>query len=204
MSEAELAEASAPQTQGDGADASLARKLRDRSPEAGAELYDRFAPRLYRFTLARLLGDATTAEEVVIETLALAARDITRFDPRRASLATWLFGVARRQVNLEIRRQRRRTSVPAWAQEPLSAAEGRVTIPDLATAVTGKVEAQRKVAALAEVLSGGEMEVLVLHYVEELAAREIGRVIGRSERAVHAMLHRARTKARERLVHDDG
>jgi len=39
--------------------------------------------------------------------------------------------------------------------------------------------------------------------VEELSAREVGQVIRRSERAVHSILHRARKKARERLVGDE-
>jgi len=43
----------------------------------------------------------------------------------------------------------------------------------------------------------------VLSCVEKLSAREIGQVIGRSERAVHSILHRARTKAREGLVGDE-
>ncbi len=48
-----------------------------------------------------------------------------------------------------------------------------------------------------------EFQVLVLYNLGGLGAAEIGRVIGRSERAVHSLLHRARTKARERLLHDD-
>ena len=204
MTEVEMTQTGAPQRQVQEAEADLARRLRAKAPEAGTQLYDQFAPRLYRFALTRLLGDSASAEEVVIESLAAAARDIVRFDPRRASLGTWLFGVTRREVNLEIRRQRRRKSVPAWAQEPLSAAERTMTAPDPAVAVTDKLVAQRQVFALTVVLSEGEMEVLVLRYVEDLTVEEIGKVIGRSVRAVHSMLHRARTKARERLVRDDG
>ncbi len=66
-----------------------------------------------------------------------------------------------------------------------------------------RLEARRKVAALRSLLSEAEMEVLVLSCVEELSAREIGQVIGRSERAVHSILHRAKAKARERLVGDE-
>jgi DNA-directed RNA polymerase specialized sigma24 family protein len=42
--------------------------------------------------------------------------------------------------------------------------------------------------------------VLVLSSIEELSVKEIGRVVGRSERAVHSLLHRAKAKARERLA----
>ena len=59
-----------------------------------------------------------------------------------------------------------------------------------------------QVALLAEALSPTEFEVLVLNCLSKLSAREIAHVIGRSERAVHSLLHRARMKARERLAQD--
>jgi len=73
---------------------------------------------------------------------------------------------------------------------------------DLEASALSRLEAQRQVVALSAVLSELELEVLVLSCVEEFSAREIGQVLGRSERAVHSILHRARTKARERLVGD--
>jgi len=68
--------------------------------------------------------------------------------------------------------------------------------------VAQRLDAQRQVAALATALSGLEMEVLQLHFVEEFSLREIGRVVGRSERAVDSLLRRAKQKARERLAED--
>ncbi len=51
-------------------------------------------------------------------------------------------------------------------------------------------------------LSEAEMEALTLHYAHDFSEREISRIVGRSERAVHSLLHRAKQKARERLVRD--
>jgi RNA polymerase sigma-70 factor (ECF subfamily) len=173
--------------------------LRERTPGACAELYDRFAPGIFRFALTRL-GDVGSAEDTVIETMADAVRDVRRFNPRRSSLAPWLFGIARRRVHLEIRRLRRRKSAPESAQvsveSVLDVTDGR----DMAASAVDRLDARRKVAELRGLLSDREMAVLVLSCVEELSAREIGQVIGRSERAVHSILHRAKTKARERLL----
>ena len=185
------------------AEALLLAGLREHSPEACAELYDRFALRIHRFAATRLAGDVGTAEDVVVETMAWVVRDIRRFDPRRSTLAAWVYGIARRRVMLEIRRRKRLKSVPAEAQvsaDEIGDLSGGV---DVAEGTTARLEARTKVAALRRVLSQMEFDVLVLHCVEELSAREVAQVIGRSERAVHSILHRARKKARERLVGDE-
>jgi len=186
------------------ADAALVLGLRQRRPEASAQLYDRFAPSLHRFALTRLGGDIGVAEDLVVETLADACRSITTFKPRRSSLSAWLFGIARRRVQMEIRRQRRRKTLPAAARVPMEAALETAAEGDLAADAGSRLDAQQKVAHLRAHLSDLEMEVLVFSCVEQLSAGEIGQLIGRSERAVHSILHRARTKARERLVGDDG
>lgn len=180
----------------------LVRALRERSAEACAELYDRYGLGIHRFAVTRL-GDTQTAEDVVVETMVGVVRDIGRFNPRRSSLSAWVYGIARRRVLLEIRRRKRWKSVPAEAQVSMASvgdvSDGR----DLAEGSARRLDAQRTVAELRDALSELEFEVLVLSCVEELSAREVGQVIRRSERAVHSILHRARTKARGRSVGDE-
>ena len=119
-----------------------------------------------------------------------------------ATFAAWLFGIARRLVRLERRRQGRRKSVPASAQVSLDVLPETSSPHDLATSITESVAAKAKLARLREFLSEGELEVLVLHYVYEFSVQEIRSAIGRSGRAVESLLHRAKTKARERLTND--
>lgn len=191
------------QTVTEHADAALARGLQARAPEACEALYDRFAPGIHRYAVTRLRGEAALAENIVVETMAEAVRDIRRFSFRRSTLSAWVYGIARRRVLLEIRQQRRRKSVPPWAQVAMESVRETSDGADLEGSALSRLEAQRRVAVLTIVLSAAEMEALTLSSVEELSAREIGQVLGRSERAVHSILHRARTKARERLVADD-
>jgi RNA polymerase sigma-70 factor (ECF subfamily) len=63
-------------------------------------------------------------------------------------------------------------------------------------------EAQRMGAVLRELerLPKGERHVLLLAAVEELGTAEMAEVLGRSESAVRALLFRARTRLRERLI----
>lgn len=72
----------------------------NRSRTAYEDLYDRFARGLHRFAMARLQGDVEGAEDVVVETMASAVRDIKRFNPGKSSFAAWVYGIARRRVTL--------------------------------------------------------------------------------------------------------
>jgi len=185
------------------ADAALLQGLREAPAEAAGQFYDRFADSLLSFALACFPTDRQLAEDIVVQTFANAMRHLRRYDPRRASLLTWLYAIARRQVRDELRLRARRKSVPPSAQTPLEDAAGPAAGRDVSSQVAAQVDAQRFLVRLADDLSRVEFEVLILHSLHELSAKEIGRAIGRSERAVHSLLHRAKTKARERLAHDE-
>jgi DNA-directed RNA polymerase specialized sigma24 family protein len=70
----------------------------------------------------------------------------------------------------------------------------------VAASAAARVDAERLVVELRSALSDLEFDILTLNSIDQLSAREIGLAVGRSERAVHSLLHRARTKARERLI----
>lgn len=185
------------------ADDALIRGLRDAAPEACSELCRRFGPRLHRFAAARLGWDGQLAEDIAIQALADAIRNIRQFNSRKSTLTAWLYGVARRQIIRELRRRGRQKSVPSAAQVPFDHLDETTTEADPAGRLSAQLDAQRQVTEVAGILTDTEFEVLVLSAVDELSAREIGQVVGRSERAIHSLLHRARTKARERLVRDE-
>jgi len=182
--------------------ARLVHGLREQRPAAQAELCDEFGPRISRYLASRLGPQAALAEDLMIQTLVEAARNINRFDSRKAGFVAWLFGIARRQVQLELRRQGRRKSVPSSAQASLDSVAEQSAPGDLAEATIAKIEAMRQVAELRGYLSEVEMQVLVLRCLHQLSVKEIGQVVGRSERAIDSLLHRAKRKARERLTGD--
>ena len=201
MSEADT-ELSADST-GQSRDARLLAGLQQGSDACFAEFHDQFALGLHRFASARFPGDALTAEDIVVETLARAIRNLHRFDPRRSSLAAWIYGIARGQIQTEIRLRRRSKSIPVGTVRPLESLSETPDDHDLAADVTVRLDAQQQVRLLTGALTELEMEVLTLRCVEELSAKEIGQIVGKSERAVHSLLHRAKRKARERLSQND-
>jgi RNA polymerase sigma-70 factor (ECF subfamily) len=173
------------------------------SPAAQAELYDRFAGKIQRFAASLLPQDGIAAEDIVVETMVEAARDIKRFNLRKGSLSAWLYGISRRRIQQELRRSGRLKSVPAEVQTSLENLSDLPDGRDLAQSTAARLDAQCQLAELAKILSPLEIEILILNCIDELSLKEIGAVIGRSERAVHSLLHRAKQKARERMRTDE-
>ncbi len=93
--------------------------------------------------------------------------------------------------------------MPGSAQVPLDSTEELSDGEDMAARSAARLDAQRQVARLAALLSRLEFDVLFLNSVEQLSAGEIGQIVGRSKRAVHSILHRARTKARETIGREE-
>ena len=177
--------------------------LRVGEPWAHAELCRRFGPPLHRFICNRLLGDGESAEDLMVQTLLDATRNIRRYHSRKAAFAAWVFGIARRQINLERRRQNRRKAVPNSAQVPLSQAPAESDRLNVAETAVSRLEARRRLAELPDRLSDAEMEALKLHYLYGFSVQEIAHITRRSRRATDSLLHRARRKARERLARDE-
>ena len=181
----------------------LIRRLREADPGAYEELCDRFGVALHGFAAQRLAGDEESAEEVMMQTLTDAVRNIGRYDPRRSSLNAWVYGIARRKIQGERRRLLRRKSVPASARTSMEAAGEVGSGENVAEQVAAQLDAQRRVAELSRLLSDAEMEVLLLHFADGLSVKEIGGMVGRSAKAADSLLHRAVRKAREELVKSD-
>jgi RNA polymerase sigma-70 factor (ECF subfamily) len=181
-------------------DRDLAQRLREGNHAAHGELCDRFGAVLHGFAAHRLGGDQESAEDVMVQTLVEVTQNIERFDPSRGGLAAWVYGIARRKIQDARRRARRKKSVPASARTSLDHAANIASSEDLASDVAAQLDAQRQVALIAAALSEMEMEVLLLHSVDGFSVGDIGRIVGRSAKAVDSLLHRARGKAREALV----
>lgn len=87
----------------------IARGLQEGSRRAWLQLYDAYAEALWR-NVSRLVGsDSEAVADIVQETLLAAARSARHFRPHRGSLWVWLWTIARRQVALYYRKQKRNT-----------------------------------------------------------------------------------------------
>ncbi len=83
------------------------RRIRDDKDQAAfAELFQHFAPRIKAF-LMKSGSDSTMAEECAQEVMATLWHKAHLFDPSRATVATWVFTIARNKRIDVLRKQRR-------------------------------------------------------------------------------------------------
>ena len=168
-------------------------------PDPGVEfgrLFDAYARPLHRY-LARRVG-VDTAHDLVSETFMVALNGRHGYDPRRAVVRSWLYGIAtnllRRHVRTEVRGLLA-TARAAAAQGPEAGHESRV-----AERVDAQVAAARLAGALAE-LADGDRDVLLLISWAGLDSTEVAEALGIPVGTVRSRLHRVRKWLRAKAPH---
>lgn len=98
---------------------SLMRRIqRDRDRGAFSELFEHFAPRIKGF-LIKSGADQSMAEECAQDVMTTLWRKADQFDPTRASVATWIFTIARnRRIDMLRREKRPEPEDLPWGPEP--------------------------------------------------------------------------------------
>ncbi len=160
--------------------------------QAFGPLYRRYLRRVYSYVFYQL-GDHHDAEDVTERTFVAALAGLPDFHERGSTFRAWLFTIAHNTLANHLRsRSRRRT-------EHLERALDHQAPEDVGATVAQRDEARRVWRAVAA-LPAERRRVILLRFVDELSAREIGRVLGRSEGAVRVLLHRALKEVADRLA----
>lgn len=181
----------------------VARGLRAGRPDAWRALYDAFAERVWR-GVARLLGPSSTeVADVVQETMIAAAKSARNYDPESGSLWNWVWGIARHQVALHFRKQKRndpfRHTEDFWAASAgrlarwLDGAEPPADLLETAE-LAGLVR-----LALAELPDEYE-SVLSAKYLDGASVEQIAARDRSTETAVRSKLARAREAFRKAFL----
>jgi RNA polymerase sigma factor (sigma-70 family) len=160
--------------------------------ERGAfdQLYARYARPLFGYVVD-LVGDPGMAEEVVQDTFVAAWRGAAGFEGR-SSVASWLFGIARRQARDRIRSRR-----------PEPGSEGELL--DLRDPAAGPEARALELAIRAELIAALDRlpehhrEPLVLAFAYEMTGAEIAAVLGIPAGTVKSRLHAGRRALRQIL-----
>lgn len=196
-------------------DARLLERLRAGDADAFARVVREWSPQMLRFARTFVATDAS-AQEVVQETWLGVVRGLARFEGR-SQVRTWVYSILANQA--------RRRGVTDHRTVPLSslgaAGDGPVVDPDRflpagdrwagswredrAPASWGP-EAQVLSAEVAALLRDAlaalpprQREVIALRDVQGFSSEEVAELLGLSTGNVRVLLHRARTKVRERL-----
>jgi RNA polymerase sigma-70 factor (ECF subfamily) len=147
-------------------------------------LYRRYVERIYGYAFY-LLGDHHDAEDATERTFLSALGAIERFHDEGGTFRSWLFRIAHNTTMNALRSRHRRRTAPLE-----SAPEPRDPAADPAGVVARAEERRRVLAALAA-LPLERRQVIVLRFVDGMSAREIGRILDRSDGAVRVLQHRA-------------
>lgn len=139
-----------------------------RDQAAFAALFGHFAPRVKAF-LMKSGASESLAEECTQEVMATLWHKAHLFDPTRASVATWIFTIARNRRIDALRKQRR--------PEPEDLPWGPEPEPDQEDALVLQQESERLGAALAQ-LPVKQRELIEKAYFGDLSHSEIAAETG--------------------------
>lgn len=171
-------------------DEHLVERIRQGSPEAFQQLYERYFPRIQRF-VARRLSNRADADETVQEVFVNLFSSIHTFR-HEAPFGAWVFGLTRRTVASRFKKK----SVPTV---PLDTAESdrgcAPTAPrdaDPHAAYEYEERLDRLWRAISDDLSEEQRRLFHLHHVEHRSIRDIALLLRKTENAVKSHLYRAR------------
>lgn len=144
-------------------------RIRDQKDQAAfAELFGHFAPRVKGF-LMNSGASASLAEECAQEVMATCWHKAHMFDPSRASVATWIFTIARNRKIDVFRKERR--------PEPEELSWGPEEEPDQADVLAIQQESELLGRAIAE-LPAAQRELVQKAYFGDLTHSEIAEQTG--------------------------
>lgn len=180
-------------------DLALARRLLAGDELAFEEFFADYFPRLYRFALVRLGGNADAAEEVA---QAVLIRGVAKLHTYRgdAAMFTWLCTLCRREIAGWLAHVGRTAEISLVDDEPrtraaleaLAASAGHDPETELQ-----RQELSRLVQATLDHLPGRYGDVLEWKYIQELSVDEIAGRLGVRYKAAESLLTRARESFRD-------
>lgn len=150
-------------------------------------------PLVFRF-IARRVGTAI-AEDLAAETFATAYRRRASFDPGRASVRSWLYGIAANLVRNHWRAEQQLLLLDARLVPEIDLPDGAEAVEER---VTAALVAPRLAAALA-LLTREQRDALLLHAWADLSHEEIAAALEIAPGTVRSRLSRARAVLREQL-----
>ena len=180
----------------------LVRRILDGDRVAFRQLFDRFFPRLYRFTVARVGGDREVARDIVQQTFCKAIEGLEGFRGE-AALYTWFCKICHRLIvdHYRSRGQEVRHIVHIEDSPQLQAILDAMTGPELdrPDVEAWRGDVGRAVQATLDRLPEHYAAVLEWKYIEEASIAEIAARLAVGPKAAESLLTRARLAFRDAI-----
>jgi RNA polymerase sigma-70 factor (ECF subfamily) len=169
---------------------------RAQAGDAGAlgELYEQFAPEIFRYVLRHLNNHRQDAEDLTDEVFVKALQRLGGYEYRGAPFSAWLYRIARNQVIDHMRTlpRRRAASIDAVPEMTDRAAE---------RSLTGALDKNELTDALIH-LSDDQRRAVSLRFLSEYSTAETAAIMGKTEDAIKKL--QARGLAQMRRILETG
>lgn len=167
----------------------MQRIARVRDETAFAEIFAHFAPRVKAF-LVKSGSSPAAAEDCTQDVMATVWHKAAQFDPERASVATWIFTIARnRRIDLLRRARRPEPDELPWGPEPA---------PDQIDAMALQQDTARLGEAL-KALPEAQRELIEKAYFGDLSHGEIAGITGLPLGTIKSRIRLALDKLRQAM-----
>ena len=180
-------------------DRTLAKRVASGDEPAFEEFFREYFPRLFRFTLSRVNGDADLAEEIVQRTMCRVVQKMGSFRGE-ALLFTWLCQICRNEMVATYRQRGIQDSqtVPLEDHPAIRAALESISV-DTDTPEINRTQEElaRFVRLTLEYLPAKYATALELKYIRGCSVDEIGAQLNISTKAAESVLSRARAAFKE-------
>lgn len=153
-------------------------------------VYQEYASLIYRF-LYSYTHDAEWSRELMQETFLRAVTSISRYNGS-CKLSVWLCQIAKHILYQELRKKNRMETVELMDYMP------DTTAPDGESSVLAQ-ESKKELYRAIHHLSELEKEVVLYRITGELAFREIGEILGKTENWSRTVFYRAKQKIKKEL-----
>lgn len=175
-------------------DAELLCRARTGDADAWRTLYRRYLPAAWR-QAAALTRDVHVAEDVASEAMLALLRNLQQVEGNIGCLSAWLRNV----VNCRVADHFRKQQTTRERQGPMDLANGAIDVADGHKPAVEALEADERreqVQRALDQLPQRDRLMLQWKYFDGLAVKEIAARVGDSERAIEAILYRARKEFR--------
>ena len=156
-------------------------------------LYEQYLTGVYQYVLYRV-GERTTAEDLTSDIFNKALSNFPRYNPEKASFASWIFSIARNTVIDYYRKHARESKL---RNDTVPDVPSRTNTPEEEAALSENADKLRE--SLLK-LNQNEQELISLKFSSSMTNREIARISGLSESNVGTMLSRAIRKLRDEFA----
>ena len=158
------------------------------------EFLSREIPKIYSMFI-KSWPNPSLAEELVQKTVFDAVRGRGGYDTARGGPEEWIYGIARNNIRLELRKRASREGTNGDISRYFENIETRL-LPD---EVLEKQETAEIVRSAIGKLQSREQAVLRAMYLEALPVCDIARRMNITEKAVYSLLYRAKVSLRQEL-----